>query len=161
MQIKCDFEDIQKMSKQTWKSLVKRSIRDKALKYLENLKQKHSKVKMLEHKRLKMQEYFLPNELNVYKEEIQLIFQLRCQVTKLKINLKGLYDTYECEVCMNEDESQKHIYRCPEILRIRNIKFDEIPDYEKIMNESIKEKLEISRIFEENLKIHEEFTDYK
>ena len=125
------FADIQKISKQTWKSLVKRSIRDKALKYLENLKQKHSKVKMLEHKRLKMQECFLPNELNVYKEEIQLIFQLRCQVTKLKINLKGLYDTYECEVCMNEDESQKHIYRCPEILRIRNIKFDEIPDNEK------------------------------
>ena len=116
---------------------------------------------MLENKILKMQEYFLPNELNVYKEEIQLIFQLRCQVTKLKINLKGLYDTYECEVCMNEDESQKHIYRCPEILRIRNIKFDEIPDYEKIMNGSIKEKLEISRIFEENLKINEEFTDYK
>ena len=61
---------------------------------------------MLEDKRLKMQEYFLPNELNVYKEEIQLIFQLRCQVIKLKINLKGLYDTYECAVCMDEDESQ-------------------------------------------------------
>ena len=47
------------------------------------------------------------------------------------MNVKGLYDTYQCEVCMNEDESQKHIYRCPEILRIRNIKFDEIPDNEK------------------------------
>ena len=128
---------------------MKRSIKDKALKYLENLKQRHSKVEKLEHNRLKMQEYFLPNQLNVHKEEIQMIFQLRCQVTKLKINLKGLYDTYECEVCMNEDESQKHIYRCPEILRIRNINFDEIPDYERIMNGSIKEKLEISRILKE------------
>ena len=88
MQIKCDLEDVQKMSKQKWKSLVKRSIRDKALKYLENLKQKHSKVKMLEHKRLKMQEYFLPNELDVYKDGIQLVFQLMCQVTRMKSKRK-------------------------------------------------------------------------
>ena len=108
-----------------------------------------------------MQEYFLPNELNVYIKEIQLIFQLRCHVARLKMNVKGLYDTYQCEVCMNEDESQKHIYRCPEILRKRNIKFDEIPDNEKITNGSIKEKLEILRKVQEYLKIHEDFTDYK
>ena len=35
-----------------------------------------------------------------------------------------------------------------EVLRKRNIKFDEIPDNEKITNGSIKEKLEISRKFE-------------
>ena len=155
------FEDIQKMSKQKWKTIVKESIRNKALKYLENLKQKHSKVKTLEHKILKMQAYFLPNELNVSKEEIQLIFQLRCRVTRLKMNLKGLYDTYECQVCMNDDESQEHINKCTEIWRVRNVKFDEIPDYENIMNGSVKQKLEISRIFKENLRIHEEFTNQK
>ena len=46
------------------------------------------KVEKLEYKILKMQEYFLPNELNVYKDEIHLIFQLRCQETRLKILMK-------------------------------------------------------------------------
>ena len=91
-----------------------------------------------------MQEYFLPNELNVYIKEIQLIFQLSCHVARLEINVKGLYDTYQNEVW-----------------RKRNIKFDEIPDNDKIKNGSIKEKFKISRKFQENLKIHEEFTDYK
>ena len=46
------------------------------------------------------------------------------------MNVKVLYDTYQSEV-----------------LRKRNIKVDEIPDNEKITNESIKEKFKISRKF--------------
>ena len=56
-----------------------------------------------------MQPYLLPNELNASKEEIQLIFKMRCRVTHVKINLKGLYDTYKCGVFLKEDESQEHI----------------------------------------------------
>ena len=48
------------------------------------------------------------------KNEIQLIFKLRCQVARLKMNVKVLHDTYQSEV-----------------LRKRNIKVDEIPDNEK------------------------------
>ena len=32
-----------------------------------------------------------------------------------------------------------------------------IPSYEKLMNGSVKEKLEVSRILRENMKIHEQF----
>ena len=148
------FADIQIMSKSKWKSTVKRHIEERSLKYLNNLKQKHSKVNKLQHQKLRMQSYFLPSDSETSVENIHLIFQMRCNVTKLKMNLKGLYDTYECEVCLNKDESQEHIYKCEEIWKIRKESFIDNPNYENIMNGSAHQKLEVAKIFKENLKIH-------
>ena len=50
-----------------------------------------------------MQSYFLPSDSETSVDEIQLILQMRSNVTKFKINLKGLYESYECEVCLNKD----------------------------------------------------------
>ena len=52
----------------------------------------------------------MPSEYNATKDEIQMIFKLRCRVTELKTNLKGIYDTYECSLCGGEEETQAHIY---------------------------------------------------
>ena len=82
-------------------------------------KQSHSKVKELKHSKLEMQQYFLPNNQEMSKDEIQLIFQIRSKVTNVKMNLKGLYDSFECEVCKDEDETQKHIYECKQIWKIK------------------------------------------
>ena len=54
-------------------------------------------------------------EHNATKEEIQTIFKLMCRVTELKTNLKGIYDSYECSLCGEEEETQAHILECPEI----------------------------------------------
>ena len=106
-----------------------------------------------------MQPYLLPNELNASKEEIQLI--LRCRGTHLKTNLKGLYDTYECGVCLKEDETQEHIYKCTEILKLKEINDDKMPEYEKIMVGTTKEQIEIAKIFKENMKIYEKISSIK
>ena len=57
-----------------------------SLNYLNNLKQKHSKVNKLKHHKLIMQPYFLPSESDISKDEIQLMFQIRSKVTKVKMN---------------------------------------------------------------------------
>ena len=158
-----NFAEIKGISKAKWKATVKQSVREMSLKYLNNLKQRHSKVNELKQTSIKMQPYLLPNELNASKEEIQLI--LRCRGTHLKTNLKGLYDTYECGVCLKEDESQEHIYKCTEILKLKEINDDKIPEYWKIMDGTTEgtteEKFEIARIFKENMKIHERISNIK
>jgi hypothetical protein len=146
--------EIQNMRKGTWKNTIKTHIAEKSLNYLNNLKQKHSKVNKLKHQKLIMQPYFLPCERDVSKDEIQLIFQMRSKVTNLKMNMKGLYDTYECQVCFKLDESQEHIYSCEEIWNKRKESFSNVPEYENIMNGNTHQKLEVARIFKENLKIH-------
>ena len=161
LEMNVTFAEIQNMKKCTWKSIVKTQITEKSLNYLNNLKQKHSKVNKLKHNKLIMQPYFLPSESDISKDEIQLIFQMRSKVTKVKMNLKGLYDTYECLVCLNQDESQEHIYSCEEIWKIRKESFSNVPEYEKIMNGKTNQKLEVARNFKANLKIQEEISKPK
>ena len=150
------FEDIRKMKKGTFVNVIKRKVEYKSLKYLENIKETHSKVKSLKHPVLKMQPYLMPNDEKMKREECQVIFQMRSQVTDTKINQKNRYDSYECEACGQTDESQEHVTNCNVILEMHNEwKPSEIPKYEKIMNGNLKEQVMICKIFSKNVKIIE------
>ena len=65
-----------------------------------------------------MQPYFLPNKDGISQEDIKWIFKIRCREVKAKMNLQGLYDSYECEMCKEEVETQEHVYRCKEIWKL-------------------------------------------
>ena len=89
LEINVNFEDIRKMTKNTWKNIIKNTINQKTFLELESLKQTHSKVKVLRHIRLEMQDYFLPNEIEkMNKEEVQLIFKIRSKSIDVKMNRK-------------------------------------------------------------------------
>ena len=106
-----------------------------------------------------MQKYLLPNKYESSKEDIQSIFKIRSRVLDVKMNLKGIYDTYECEVCFKEEESQKHIYECTEIWKIRKINNENIPKYENILNGDVLEMIEVAKIIQANMKIQEKAKD--
>ena len=57
------------------------------------------------------------------KDDIQIIFKLICRVTKLKTNLKGKYDTYECSLFGGEEETQANILQCPKIAKMNEDKY--------------------------------------
>jgi hypothetical protein len=120
------FEDIRKMKKGPFVNVIKRKVEYKSFKYLENIKETHSKVKSLKHPVLKMQPY------QMKKEECQVIFQMRSQVTNTKMNQKHRYNSYECEACGQTDESKEHVTNCNVILEMHNEwKPSEIPKFEK------------------------------
>lgn len=155
LELNVTFDDIQKMSKSKWKSEIKKAVRNKSFKILENIKQTHSKVNKLKHQKLEMQPYFLPNRLKCTQEDIQLIFKMRSNITRVKMNMQQIYDTHECSMCMKENETQEHIYKCEEIWKLREKKYEKIIEYEKILTGNVMEKLEIAKIFKENMKIKE------
>ena len=65
----------------------------------------------------------------------QSIFKLRSRPTELKVNQKSKYDTYECDACEVEDESQEHILQCKEISKMQEVSCEnEKIENEKIMN---------------------------
>ena len=134
------FEDIRKMKKETFMNTIKRKIEYKSLKYLEEIKQKHSKVEKLKHNVLQMQPYLMPNDGKIKKEECQIIFQLRSKVTDLKMNQKNRYESYECGGCGKEDESRDPVLNCQVLLEMNGeLKMSEIPVYEKVIEGNIKE----------------------
>ena len=104
----------------------------------------------------------MPKDIeNITKEEIQFIFQMRSKVTNVKMNMKGQYETFQCSACLTDNESQKHVYECELIWRERNIVNIEKPDYEKIEWGNVIQKIIVSRIFYENLKILEKIREKK
>ena len=98
----------------------------------------------------------MPNETNATKEDKILIFKLRCRVTDTKMNKKGLYDDYECDICENEDESPKHILECKDLV-VMNDENMKIIKYEKSFDGKVCEKLNISKIFKQNMKSREKY----
>ena len=141
--------------------MVKQSILKISLKKLDSKKQSHSKVKQLKHPRLITQSYLLPNDQKISKEEILLIFKIRSRVLNVKMNLPGMYDSFECEICEKNDETQKHIYECTEIWKNKEIFDDKIPEYEDVMTGNVKEQLKVAKIMKENLEIYEKLKNKK
>jgi hypothetical protein len=148
------FEEIKEMKKSSYNALLSKTINNIAFEDLEKLKLSHSKVENVKHKTLQMRKYFMPSDNNATKEEIQTIFKLRCRVTELKTNLKGIYDSYECSLCGGEEETQAHILECPEIEKINEDK-SEVPKYEKLFDNEVKELVNIARKFKQNMTIKE------
>jgi hypothetical protein len=81
------------------------------LKDLENTKE-NCKLRGIKHPVLKLHKYLMPNELEMNKEEYQLIFKLRSNVPQTKVNHNNRYFTYECEACKDEEETQEHVLKC-------------------------------------------------
>ena len=124
---------------------------------LENIKQTHSKVRNLKHIRLEMQDYLMPNEANnMKKEDAQIIFQIRSKVMNLKMNMKGKFEKFECSICFIEEETQEHVYLCEKIWNLKKQNNLNIPKYEEILYGDVFQKLKVSRILKENMKLIEE-----
>ena len=87
-------------------------------------------------------------------EEKQLLFRLRCRTTDVKMNMKRLYDTYECRACGLENESQNHVTNCKIILEMNEESKHEM-NYEKIFSNNVSEQREICKQFQQNMKILE------
>ena len=152
LELNVKMEEIRKTKKTSWKQVIKEKIKNYTFDKLEKRKLSHSKVENVEHCGINMQKYLKPNKTKISKEDSQLIFKLRCRVTKAKENLKGIYDNLECSACGKEEESQKHIVLCEELNKEQNNKK---VNYDKIFNGTVTEKLIIAKIFKENFDILE------
>ena len=64
------FEEIGNIKKSLFMKTVKRKTENEAYKYLDKLKEKHSKVKLWKHSVLKIQKHLMPNDLKMKKRRL-------------------------------------------------------------------------------------------
>ena len=140
-------EEIKNMKQVSFERIVKERIHEKTLERLKKLKNSHSKVKDIDYEIIKIQKYLQPNNINISREETQLIFKLRCRVTGVKTNMRNMYSDVLCDACGIQEESQKHVIQ--ECIKL-NENQDNMFIYEKIYNGSVSEKVEIAKKFEKN-----------
>ena len=158
LNLNLSLEELKQMKKTKLKQTLNTLVRDKTLKELVKKKESHSKVQHIKHTALEMQKYLKAGGFKMNQEEVQTIFKMRSRVTEVKTNYRGKYESFECDLCNKEDESQKHIIECTEIWKHKetNIK---PPDYDDLFKGNSKYQLEIAKTFIENMKIKEKIKE--
>ena len=89
LDISLTINDIERMSEQSFRRLVKEKTDLQALDYLNHLKAKHSKVMNVDHQNLNMQAYLEPNEISV--QESKFMFALRRRMVDVRANYREQY----------------------------------------------------------------------
>ena len=102
-------DEICKMKRAKFKTLVNRNIREAAKNHLKGLKEVHSKSRGLDSD-LKVQPYLQTNEMSL--KEKQLLFKLRTYTYNWKANFKHQFQPdIKCYAC-NADDTQEHLLTC-------------------------------------------------
>ena len=73
-------------------------------------------------------------------------------VFSLSVGKAEQFEHFECRICQNNEESQKHGYECVEISKLRKIRAQKIK-YENIFEENKRRQIQVARDFTENMKI--------
>ena len=91
-----------------------------------------------------------------------MIFKLRSGVTDVKVNHKWKYDTYECDGCEKDEETQEHLIHCKVISEMQKSsnENDELL-YENVMNGKVEEQVKIAKQFMMKLEILEKIRETK
>ena len=149
--VKADFELIEesldesvimRCGVESYKSFIKAKVRKAALKHLNKMKEKHSKIKAINYSELKPQEYLISPIFN--DENVSLLFSLRSRYVECKANFKSRYrdDDLKCPFCTEDYADQKHMLGCKVLSK--HITSDDLTEskavYEDIFNEVRKQK---------------------
>ena len=145
-------ESIKEIKKARLKIIVNQAIKEKTFRDLVKKKESHSKVMNIIHERLEIQGYLKPNKSKMKMEEAQEIFRMRSRVADVKTNFKAKYESFECDVCKKEEETQKHVIECTEINKGKQ-ENETLPDYEELFKRNVKNQVLIARHFLENMKM--------
>jgi hypothetical protein len=148
--INLSLKDIENMSGITFKSLVEKKEKEYTIKYLNTVKQGHSKVLHINHSVLEMADYIQPN--GIINSEARFLFMVRSRMLDVRKNFEGKHSNTLCPLCEVEADTQQHLLVCEE-LEVSGAIVDSPPEYENLFASGLDEKLSISRILKEKFKI--------
>ena len=150
-QLNLDFSEIKEMSENSFKLRVKSAVTCKAMEELTKLKNKHSKVMNIVHRKLEMQKYLKPNSLT--NREAKFAFHSRTRMLKVRKNYGGSYSKHFCPICKdeNEEDSQQHLLFCERLVD-NNTLAEEVPVYNDLFSEHLDKQIRIVRILVTNFK---------
>ena len=157
-----DDNKLKTINPKKFKLKLKSKIRDESFRYLKEKQAGHSKVKQIQYDKFTKQKYM--SNHNYTQSDIDLLFKLRTNMVDVKMNFKGMYEDYSCDLC-HEDipQTQVHLTQCEVIINKCTILFENIDvEYEDIYGKPEKQ-LKITRLFRSILqtrdKISEELAD--
>ena len=140
------FENIEEMSKNSFKIQVKEAINKTAFNWLmSKIRKKGSEIN---YSNLKLQDYFIHSDMNI--AQCNLLFALRARITPVKCNYRNKYDDLSCPTCMDpsSEDSQLHLLHCKTLLSGENILVKNKLSYTDIYSSDVQRQAIIVKLFE-------------
>ena len=113
LKLDLNLEDLKTLKKSKLKTMLNCAVKGKAFLDLEDKKKSHSKV--VKHAKLEIKRYLKANKMKINQDEAITIFKMRSRISNVKVNFRGKYESFQCDVCEEEDENQEHLMKCKEI----------------------------------------------
>ena len=143
LEMQMNVSDIEKLSEESFRRIVKEKINVKALEYINQMKEGHTKVLHNTHLSLEMQSYLEANEQTV--QEVQFLFAARSRMLDVRCNYRGKYFITLCPCCNTEEDNQEHLLYCHK-LDDASTAVDVLPAYEDLFSSYLEKQIKISRI---------------
>lgn len=140
---------MKKISKYSFKKLVKKKIEEEAFRKLLERKEKHKKMEHVQYKMFELQEYL--KQSHITPNQARTIFKFRIRMENFSENFKGGKPTKPCPICNASKDMQSHSFECTAILK--NLKIS--GNYKDIFQETISRDL--ARTLENIVKFREEY----
>ena len=96
--------------------MLKKSIEEKTLKYLNKIKLKHTKVLHIGHNSLSLQEYLKPENVKSVNLS-KFLFQSRTRMLEVKANFRNdtKNEDMSCPLNCKDENDQMHLLKCDQI----------------------------------------------
>ena len=153
VELNLTFSEIKCMSDFSFNTRVKKAIMKSAFKYLIAKKNRPgSKGSILKYDELKLQSYFLPNNMTI--KQCNLLFSLRARMVSVRCNYKQSYNDLTCQICQDQSQldTQIHLLSCKELLKDENLVVRHKISYSDIFSKNVKKQSEVTKCFEFLLK---------
>ena len=151
LKLNLNFDEIKKMSENQFKQKIRISVTCKAMEDLSKLKNKHSKVEHIVHRKLELQNYLKPNILT--NSEAKFGFHTRTRMVRVRTNYSQSHKEHFCPICkdVSNKDTQPHLLVCNKLVE-ENILAQEVPDYEHLFSDNLEKQVKIIQILQTNFK---------
>ena len=115
-------DKIQSMSKNSFKSLVKKHAKDFEFKRFLNIKKTKAKSKMknLFYSELKLQDYLCLKNMNAC--QAKALYKFRVRMAPFGENFRGGQATIFCPLCHNHPDGQEESFECEKVKKVIDVK---------------------------------------
>ena len=146
---------IESKSKESLKVEIKALIQQKALQYLSNKQQSHSKIKDIKYSKIQPQEYMISPIFT--NEEVSFLFSLRSRMIKVSANFPSSASNNLCPLCNKVKDDQQHLLNCQILREKYTSKYTSrhFSKYEDIFSENIYKQKEITNLCMKLFKLRE------
>ena len=151
LKIQLSIQEIEALSKNLFKTMIKRKIKERAFQYLVNKKiTRNGKGIEINHSRLEMQNYLKSENIDITNDERKLIFQYRTRMNfNIKSHFRNMYFDTICDGCRVNESTTRHTLECPSLLGGNEI-VTYIPYYEDLFGDDEEEQVYIARLIRNN-----------